>query len=40
MFVFNAVQVIQNVRHMNRSAIHTILLMEDDMEFPGFSYRR
>jgi hypothetical protein len=37
MFVFNAVQVIQNVRHMNRSAICTILLMEDDMEFPGFS---
>ena len=33
MFVFNAVQVIQNVRHMNRSAICTILLMEDDMDF-------
>ena len=37
MFVLNHVQVIQNVRHMNRSTICTILLMEDDMEFPGFS---
>ena len=37
MFVFNDVQIIQNVQHMNRSARCTTLLMEDDMEFPGFS---
>ena len=37
MYVLNRVQVIQNVQHMNPSAHHTILLAEDDMEFPGFS---
>jgi hypothetical protein len=38
MYVLNDVQVIQNVQHMNRSArCHTTLLVEDDMEFPGFS---
>jgi hypothetical protein len=38
MFVFNGVQVTQNVQHMNRSArCCTTLLAEDDMEFSGFS---
>ena len=37
MGVLNSVQVIQNVQHMNRSARCTFLLMDDDMEFPGFS---
>ena len=37
MLVLNTVQVIHNVQHMNRSAGCTTLLMEDDMEFPGFS---
>jgi hypothetical protein len=37
MLVLNDVQVIQYVQHMNRSSQGTTLLMEDDMEFPGFS---
>ena len=37
MLVLNDVQVIQYVQHMNRSSQDTTLLMEDDMEFPGFS---
>jgi hypothetical protein len=37
MFVFNNVNILQNVQHMNRSARHTTLLIEDDMEFPGFT---
>jgi hypothetical protein len=37
MFVLKAVQVIQNLQHMNRSPGCTTLLVEDDMEFPGFS---
>jgi hypothetical protein len=37
MFVLNNVQIIQNVQHINRSVRCTILLLEDDMEFPGFS---
>ena len=37
MFVFNDIHIIQNVQHMYRSARYTIFLMEDDMEFPGFS---
>jgi hypothetical protein len=37
MCVFSGVKVIQNVQHMNRSARHTTLLMEDEMEFPGFT---
>jgi hypothetical protein len=37
LFVFNSVNILQNVQHMNRSARHTTLLIEDDMEFPGFT---
>jgi hypothetical protein len=37
MLVFNDIHIIQNVQHMYRSARYTIFLMEDDMEFPGFS---
>ena len=37
MFVFNTVNILQNVQHMNRSARHTTLLIEDEMEFPGFT---
>jgi len=37
MFVLNDVQVIQNVQHMNLSSRYTTLLVEDDMQFPGFS---
>jgi hypothetical protein len=37
MLVLNTVQVIQNVQYMNCSARFTTLLMEYDMEFPGFS---
>ena len=37
MFVINNVNILQNVQHMNRSARHTTLLIEDDMEFPGFT---
>ena len=37
MLLIKCVQVIQNVQHMNRSSRYTILLMEYDMEFPGFS---
>ena len=38
MLVLNDVQVIHNVQHINRSArYNTTLLMENDMEFPGFS---
>ena len=37
MVVLNYVQVIQNVQHMNRSPRYTTLLLEDDMEIPGFS---
>ena len=36
MYVLNDYQIIQNVQHMNRSARYITLLMEDDMEFPGF----
>ena len=37
MVILNGVQVIQNIKHLNRSAQCTTLLVEDDMEFPGFS---
>ena len=37
MYVLNRVQVIRNVQHMNRSARCTTLLIEDEMEFPGFT---
>jgi hypothetical protein len=37
MIVFNNVNILQNVQHMNRSARHTTLLIEDDIEFPGFT---
>jgi hypothetical protein len=37
MIVFNIVNILQNVQHMNRSARHTTLLIKDDMEFPGFT---
>ena len=37
MFVLSGARVIQNVQHMNRSARYTTLLMDDGMEFPGFS---
>jgi hypothetical protein len=37
MYVFNNVNILQNVQHMNRSARHTTLLIEDEMEFPGFT---
>jgi hypothetical protein len=37
MLVFNYVHILQNVQHMNRSPRHTTLLIEDDMEFPGFA---
>ena len=37
MIVFNIVNILQNVQHINRSARHTTLLIEDDMEFPGFT---
>ena len=37
MWIINGVTVIQNVQHMHRSPWRTTLLMEDDMEFPGFS---
>jgi hypothetical protein len=37
MYVFNFVNILQNAQHMNRSARHTTLLMEDEMEFPGFT---
>ena len=37
MVVLNDVQVIQNVRHMNRSTPCPTLLMENDVKCPGFS---
>ena len=37
MIVMNGVHIIQNVKHMNRSARSITLLMEYDMAFPGFS---
>ena len=37
MVVFNNVNILQNVQHMNRSARHTTFLIEDEMEFPGFN---
>ena len=37
MYVLNRVHVIQNVQHMNRSARCTTLLIENEMEFPGFT---
>jgi hypothetical protein len=37
MYVFNNVNILQNVQHMNRSARHTTLLIGDEMEFPGFT---
>ena len=37
MLVQSNVQVIQNVQHMNRSAQCITLLIEDEMEFPGFT---
>jgi hypothetical protein len=37
MYVFNNVNILQNVQHMNRSARHTTVLIEDEMEFPGFT---
>ena len=37
MYVFNNVNILQNEQHLNRSARHTTLLIEDEMEFPGFT---
>jgi ABC-type methionine transport system ATPase subunit len=37
MYVRNTVNILQNVQHMNRSARLTTLLVEDEMEFPGFT---
>ena len=37
MYVFNKVIILQNVQHVNRSARHTTLLIEDEIEFPGFT---
>ena len=37
MGVLNCVNILQNVKHMNRSPRHITLLMEDEMEFPGFT---
>ena len=37
MLVFNNVHILQNVQHMNRSARRTTFLIEDEMEFPGFT---
>ena len=37
MIVLNNVHILQNVQHMNRSARRTTLLIEDEMEFPGFT---
>jgi hypothetical protein len=37
MLVFNNVHILQNVQHMNRSARHSTLLIEEEMEFPGFT---
>ena len=37
MIVLKGAKVIQNVQHMNSSAKCQTLLMEDSMEFPGFS---
>ena len=37
MFVLNDPPVIQDVQHLNRSSIYIALLMEEGMEFPGFS---
>ena len=37
MYVVNDVNILQNVQHMNCSARHTTLLMEDEIEFPGFT---
>jgi hypothetical protein len=37
MLVFNNVHILQNVQHMNRSARCTTFLIEDEMEFPGFT---
>jgi hypothetical protein len=40
MLVLNTVHVIQNVQHMNCASRFSTLLMEYDMEFPGFSRLR
>jgi hypothetical protein len=37
MLVYNHVHILQNVQHMNRSARHSTLLIEEEMEFPGFT---
>ena len=37
MLVLNFANILQNVQHMNRSARHNTLLIEDGMEFPGFT---
>jgi hypothetical protein len=37
MYEINRVHILQNVQHMNRSSRCTTLLVEDDMEIPGFS---
>ena len=37
MIVLNNVHILQNVKHMNRSARRTTLLIEDEMDFPGFT---
>jgi hypothetical protein len=37
MFVINTVNILQNVQHVNRSARHATLLIEDEMGFPGFT---
>jgi hypothetical protein len=37
MIVLNIANILQNVQHMNRSARYTTLLIEDEIEFPGFT---
>jgi hypothetical protein len=37
MIVLNIANILQNVQHMNRSALYTTLLIEDEIEFPGFT---
>ena len=37
MIILNIVTILQNAQHMNRSARRTTFLIEDEMEFPGFT---
>ena len=37
MYLFNQVQIIQDIQHINHPARYTTLLVEDDIQFPGFS---